>query len=55
MFPDPMGDHNMVRGLKQSANLSVVNIHIHTPVGGVRTGSRHQADGTGAGAEELGA
>jgi len=50
-----MGDHSMVRGLKKSANLSVIDIHIHASVGGVGSGSRHQTDGTGAGAEELGA
>ena len=41
--------------LEQSRYLAGVNVHIHPAVGWIRTGSRHQADGTAAGAEELGA
>ena len=40
--------------LEQSRNLAGVNIHIHSAVGRIGAGSRHQADCSAAGAEELG-
>ena len=41
-------------GLEEALDLSGLGIYVHASEGRIGTGSRHQADGSGTGAEKLG-
>jgi len=41
--------------LEQPGNFTGIYIHIHSPEGWVGAGTGHQTDGSGAGAQKLGA